>query len=72
MSGTALKQSVIDRVRASIRLAEQKSGRPMIIIGTSGSTDYLNDQNGHKRYWNVSSPANAPVVGGRSPRSKIR
>jgi predicted P-loop ATPase len=29
------------------------SKRPMVIIGTSGSHDYLRDPNGEKRFWPV-------------------
>ena len=35
--------------------------RPLVIIGTSGSTDYLNDTTGDRRYWPVSSsPVDTP------------
>ena len=33
-----------------------ESKRPLVIIGTSGSTDYLKDTTGNRRYWPVASP----------------
>ena len=31
--------------------------RPLVIIGTSGSTDYLKDTTGNHRYWPVEVPS---------------
>jgi len=40
-------------------MTESKCTRSFVVIGTSGSTDYLNDTTGDRRYWAVSA---APVA----------
>ena len=48
--------AVTRREGADIRTALAR--RPgMVIIGTSGSTDYLRDENGTKRFWPVTVSA---------------
>lgn len=34
--------------------------RPWVIIGTSGSHDYLNDTTSSKRFWLVKTPSSRP------------
>lgn len=36
-------------------MSEIESKRPLVIIGTSGSTDYLKDNTGARRYWPVAA-----------------
>jgi hypothetical protein len=36
-------------------MSEIEGKRPFVIIGTSGSTDYLKDTTGDRRYWPVST-----------------
>jgi len=40
-------------------MTDVKRARPFVIIGTSGSTDYLKDTTGDRRYWPVSPPRNS-------------
>ena len=40
-------------------MSEIESKRPLVIIGTSGSTDYLKDT-GNRRYWPVAVSINTP------------
>jgi len=36
--------------------------RPLVVIGTSGSHDYLKDGTGDRRYWLVGDPAPGPAA----------
>lgn len=46
---------VIDRAEAERRFAAL-GDKPLVVIGTSGSSDYLRDT-GNKRYWPIVVPA---------------
>jgi predicted P-loop ATPase len=37
-------------------MTESKCPRSFVLIGTSGSPDYLNDTTGDRRYWTVPVP----------------
>lgn len=37
--------------------------KPFVVIGTSGSPDYLNDKTGSRRFWPVSSTKVPPSDG---------
>jgi len=45
--------------------------RPLVVIGTSGSHDYLKDTTGEKRFWPVREPSSG-VVEPVSPEDRAR
>ncbi|HSX22347.1 MAG TPA: VapE domain-containing protein [Gaiellaceae bacterium] len=47
--------------RSESTLAERIGDKKLVIIGTSGSNDYLRDGTGDRRFWPVTVPANVPA-----------
>ena len=56
------------RLREAV-LAASRRGTPLVIIGTSGSTDYLRGSNDERRFWPVAVQAGQPA---RTPTEHSR
>lgn len=46
------------------------SRKPLVIVGTSGSHDYLNDATGKRRFWPVRAPSSIGPVEALSPKDR--